>query len=423
MLVYSPYSPLCRSIIIGYNLFMADMRPIGIDQTTGQQRTVDSTDSVVNNIGNQLSIVVTYTGDFSGIPNLVQVVFPWSETPNIIENPASLPSDPFKTAWSPNGEFLSINYLTAPGVALYQRTGSSFNLLTEPASIPSSAERGSSFSNDGQFLALGTTNAVEKMVIYQRDGIEFTKLTTPASLGIGSTFDIAFSPTTEFLAIVSGGSGLDRRPYLRIYQRDGTTFTKIADPASLPEATENTRNVAWSPDGRYLAIATELSPFLRIYARTGIDEFTILPAPASLPTAAGRALEWSPDGQLLAVATNNNVVVYAQNGSTFTLLLDNPASVTSGTKEFITWSPDGNYLLSNGTNNVDLYGRTSDNTLALLDSPASNGAGLRDAAWSPDGQFLYVQAQTGGLQHTFYQTSVSLPESGVVVIKANQLGS
>ena len=57
---------------------MANMKPIGIDQTTGQQRLVGSSDSVVGNLGDEIEIAVTWTADFSGNlgPN-VQVLFPW----------------------------------------------------------------------------------------------------------------------------------------------------------------------------------------------------------------------------------------------------------------------------------------------------------------------------------------------------------
>ena len=55
---------------------MADMKPIGIDQTTGQERPVAADDSLVKNLGDTIEVAVTQVYDFSGnVRNNVQVLF------------------------------------------------------------------------------------------------------------------------------------------------------------------------------------------------------------------------------------------------------------------------------------------------------------------------------------------------------------
>jgi hypothetical protein len=53
---------------------------------------------------------------------------------------------------------------------------------------------------------------------------------------------------------------------MSIYEFDGTTLTRLADPASLPTSDGNGAN--WSSDGQFLAIADFSSPYIGIYQTT-----------------------------------------------------------------------------------------------------------------------------------------------------------
>jgi len=66
---------------------MADMKPIGIDQTTGQQRAVEDDDSLVDNLGNQIQLAITNVGDFSSnTRNNTRAVYQWN-APEKITSP------------------------------------------------------------------------------------------------------------------------------------------------------------------------------------------------------------------------------------------------------------------------------------------------------------------------------------------------
>jgi hypothetical protein len=52
-------------------------------------------------------------------------------------------------------------------------------------------------------------------------------------------------------------------PYITIYKRSGDTFTKLANPATLPTGTGY--GCAFDPTGTYLAVAHSLSPYITIY--------------------------------------------------------------------------------------------------------------------------------------------------------------
>ena len=102
---------------------MAEMKPIGIDQTTGQQRAVESDDNVTNTIGDVIEIAIRNVGDYSGGSNQVQVLYPW-DTPTKLNDPASGPTGfGIDASWSPNGEYLAIGHVTSPYLTVLQRTG------------------------------------------------------------------------------------------------------------------------------------------------------------------------------------------------------------------------------------------------------------------------------------------------------------
>ena len=126
------------------------------------------------------------------------------------------------------------------------------------------------------------------------------KLNTPVSgdLPTGSGLGCSFSPDGAYLAVAH-----DVSPYLTIYKRNGDTFTKLNTPASGDLPTSAGQGCSFSPDGTYLAVAHTGSPYITIYKRNG-DTFTKLSTPASgdLPTGIGNGCSFSPNGIYLAVA-------------------------------------------------------------------------------------------------------------------------
>ena len=70
-------------------------------------------------------------------------------------------------------------------------------------------------------------------------------------------------------------------PYITVYDQDIDTFTKLADPASLPASTSY--SCSFSSDDTYLAVAHDNYPYLTIYKRSG-DTFTKLANPANMPS-------------------------------------------------------------------------------------------------------------------------------------------
>ena len=390
-----------------------NINPIGIDQTTGQQRPVAPTDSVVNNFGSQLTLGVIQAGDYSQQVNPVNVLAPWG-SPQLVSNPASLPPSISRICgFSSNGEYLAVTQ-TSNSPFIYQRVGSNFYKLADPASIVNAETFDLSWNTDGQFLAF-TNNGSPSIHIYQRSGSTFTKLANPASLPQGLGISLDWSPTGEFLCVGSQGA-----PYLTIYQRSGTTFTRLADVASLPQQyPDESSSLRWAPNGQFFVMCTNNFSFpgqgVYIYQRTGLTQFTLLPDPASIADRIDVDVSWSPDSQFLAFTRGAGLRIYQRSGTTFTPLAS-PASLPNSTA-VSNWSPDGQYLAvttgAGGDPAVLVYQRNNI-TFTLLSGPSSLPGGAWGPEWTNNQQYLAVALNVSPYL-AIYQTGLTTPSSGIVI--------
>lgn len=213
-----------------------------------------------------------------------------------------------------------------------------------------------------------------------------TRIPDPATIPTGPAHCVAWSPDGRYLAI-----GHDTAPRITIYKRSIETFTKLADPDVLP--TGSVYSAEWSSDAQYLAVAMDAAPYITIYKRSG-DSLTKLANPASLPTAQAKAVSWSPDGVYLTIgySASGYLIIYKRSGDVFTKLAD-PATLPTGSVNGISWSPSGTYLVI-GYSAFPLcmivYKRSGD-VFSKLTDPAS--LPINDAfrsVWSQDESFFVI---------------------------------
>ena len=132
----------------------------------------------------------------------------------------------------------------------------------------------------GRFVK-GMTKLVECNVSFKIKDTRYT-ISNPEGEEAEPTRD-----TSTYLAV--GGNPTADTP-LMIYKRSGDTFTKLDGPAIMP--TNLSRDIDFSHNGTYLAVAHANSPYITIYKRSG-DTFTKLNNPASLPSADVEAVAFS----------------------------------------------------------------------------------------------------------------------------------
>lgn len=278
-----------------------------------------------------------------------------------------------------------------------------WNKLTDPTLFGSSGAS-VAFSPDGQYVAFGHSGADNtgtsfNLSVYAISGTTFTPLATAPSAPLGSGLGVAFSPDSQLLTVAHDTSTpFVKNYYLASGSGTSTIWTALSAPASLPAG--NGRGCAYSPDGQFMAIAHDTSPFVTIYQISGTGSgttYTKLTNPSSLPAGNGSGVAFSQDSQFMAVAhtTSPFVTIYQINGTTFTKL-SNPASLPASDGKGVAFSRDGNWMAVAHTTTpfVTIYS-ISGTTFTKATNPATlpdgNGTGV---AFSSDNQFLAVSHAT-----------------------------
>lgn len=226
---------------------------------------------------------------------------------------------------------------------------------------------------------------IDRFIFAVKRGEFGAKTYTPDVLPTSDGRAAAFSPDGKYLAVATYSS-----PYIIIYKRTGDIFTKLPDPDILPPNSAN--SVAFSPDNSYLVVSHRDSPYITIYKRNG-DNFTKLPNPANLPAGTSYGVAFSPDGNLLAATHTWSpyVTIYKRNDDTFTKL-PNPDILPAGNGYGATFSPDGNYLVVAHFDSpyVTIY-KCIDGTFMKLPNPDVLPTDyVNDVTFSPDGNYLVM---------------------------------
>jgi len=223
------------------------------------------------------------------------------------------------------------------------------------------------------------------ITIYNQEIDTFTKLADPATLPPNTGRGVAFSSDDTYMAV-----GHNTSPFITIYKRSGDTFTKLADPATLPPDTGF--SVAFSSDDTYMAVAHFSTPFITIYKRSG-DTFTKLADPATLPPSTGNGVAFSSDDTYMAVGHDFSpfITIYKRSGDTFTKLAD-PATLPPGTGRGVAFSSDDTYMAVAHSNSpfITIYKRSGDTFTKLADPatlPPDTGRGV---AFSSDDTYMTV---------------------------------
>jgi hypothetical protein len=118
--------------------------------------------------------------------------------------------------------------------------------------------------------------------VYQRSGSTLTKLANPATLPAGTGLGCSWDESGTYLAVAH-----DTSPFVNVYERSGTTLTKLANPATLPAGVG--RGCSFGVVNGYLAVAHDTTPFVTVYQNYTYDPSTQFMTPTI--TAIGAAAE------------------------------------------------------------------------------------------------------------------------------------
>jgi hypothetical protein len=317
-----------------------------------------------------------------------------------LTDPSTLPADGGDRdciAWSPDGQFMFASNDTSPFHRQYYVSGTTFTALANLGTLPAASVHSATYSPDSQLLVVGE-NAGTFIKVYYVTGTGASATWTKLD---DSVFDVLPGNTVTGVSFSPDGSLLGLATFTGDFvytysvsgTGSGTTFTQLADPATLPTGAGN--GCAFSWDGRFFTVAHSTSPFITIYEVNG-QTFTKLDNPASLPAGIGNGVEFSRDGNWMSVAHNTTPFItnYAISGTTFTKASD-PASLPASTGTQVSFSSDNQFVAVSHTTTpfVTIYRNVAGvwtkqtNPVTL---PTGNGYGV---GFSHNNRFLAVNHQ------------------------------
>ena len=207
--------------------------------------------------------------------------------------------------------------------------------------------------------------------------------------------------------------------------RNGTTHLYAMNQATrevvrLTSNSAETRDPAWSPDGRLLAFASHRGRNWDIYL-LDLDGGALIRLTRSPAFDAGPT--WSPDGTRIAFESyrNSNLDIYVMDadGRNLQRLTSDPAPEHSPA-----WSPDSSAIayvsFQNGNQDVFLLLLEGELAGAVINITNSPNVNETDPAWSPDGrQLAYVIEQAG--QTTVQVSAVEWRAAGEEAAEESEL--
>lgn len=237
------------------------------------------------------------------------------------------------------------------------------------------------------------------------------------SLTLGSQVgSVAWSADGRYLAIGNGSTA-------RIYYFNGITLTQLATYSHGAPIYA----VHLSPDGRYLAIGGAVTGGVdtRILTFFG-GSLTPVSGAVTQHGATVRGLHWSSDGLYLAVCGDtgtggNQLRVLSFNGTTAT---GGAAVYSRGTGPVsimnVDWSPNNKFLIFGGVpvGGIDIRALSFNGVSSALTSvaTASHGAQVNYVDFSPDGNFVAIAGNSNGTYdfriYAFSGSALTLSYSG-----------
>jgi WD40 repeat protein len=276
-------------------------------------------------------------------------------------------------AWSPDGKMLA-SASSDKTIKLWSSDGKALSTLKGHSDTVNSV----AWSPDGKMLASASNDKTIKL--WSNDGKQL--FTLKGSNWINS---LAWSVDGKTLASASFDN------IIQLWNIKGTELRTLNHKGGV-------NSVAWNPDGKTLASASP-GETIKLSSNDGKEISTLTGSPGEtikLWSKDGKALStlkghsdgvnsvaWSPDGKMLASASNDKTIkLWSQDGKELSTFKGHNAEVTS-----VAWSRDGKTLTSGGVDGViKLWNLDGRELIALKEY--STMIGVTSVAWSPDGKTL-----------------------------------
>lgn len=292
------------------------------------------------------------------------------------------------------GNNFPANLINGKVVPLFGITSTAFTRNANFTSTPIPAKV--RVSRDARFIYYtdNATGAGLKVIDFNPKKINTTSAMTISAQPAGVSYALAESPCERFLAV-----GSDTTPFVHFYERVGSTLTKLADPATLPTAgSVFVENATWSPDGNLVAFCGNNGAKLVIYRKDG-KTLVKVADPATMPANTTRDIKFSPDGKFLALLSQSPGVIYIYKitydaaGLPVFTLVSNSITVALSNPSSIDWHPSSSVLfLADLTVRVFSIDSTSGVLTEVTQTgmPSVGAHAINTLKCTPDGKGLYT---------------------------------
>lgn len=148
---------------------------------------------------------------------------------------------------------------------------------------------------------------------------------------------------------LGGASKVEQYPSGGAVGFAAAAFGSSIVPGTQPGSTNGCPAI--HPDGTYLAVPLNASPYMAVYPMTGTTIGTKLADPSTLPQGNATSIAFSPNGNWLAMSRNggtNPVEIYAFDkvAGTIGARSANPSTAWTNATTELDWHPSGNWILT-----------------------------------------------------------------------------
>lgn len=192
-------------------------------------------------------------------------------------------------AFSPDGNWLAVTTATTPYVYLIYLPTSAIVTLASP---PTSGCGQVIFNRQGTRLLVynDAASTIKIYVFDQSSGI--SSFSANLQTGNGNAYSLEFDSAGAVLAVTDAASNGAKAWAVT---SSGTVFTAAT---AIPGSTASTRDIAVSPDGAWIAVASATTPFLKVFSYPAMTLQTL----SAIPSAPTFGVEFARDSASLLVS-------------------------------------------------------------------------------------------------------------------------